>query len=399
MKQKVVIIGHGSTSRLGLVRAFAKQNYDITVIVMTWNNRRGTLDTTKTFDCYSKYINRILFFYFKDGEGLIRLLMDQCADPEQKVVLLPDSDFSAAVIDDHSELLKEHFVFPHIINEPHSVRYWMSKDNQKRLAAELVLHYAKSTSIEVKNGSYTLPAGVHYPCFTKALVTISGGKQYFRKCNNENELRQLLDYVASKEDASILAEEYINIEDEYALLGFSDGKDVVIPGIIKFITNSKSHFGIALKGMIMPVTGFESLLEQFKRFVLRVGFVGVFDIDFFWGDGKWWFGELNLRFGGSGYAVTKMGVNLPVMLVKHLTGLSYSDMPKQIEGTATYVNERMCVDDWYRGMMTTKEFRTVLGTADISFVRDDDDPEPQKAFERQFRKQRLKKTLKRLIRK
>ena len=397
MSQKVVIIGHGSTSRLGIVRSLSEIDCEITLVVMSFLGSKDNPDKTTPFDCYSRYVHHVYYNYYKDGEGLVRLLMDKCTDPEQKVVLLPDSDFSAAVIDDHSEMLKEYFVFPHIINEPHSVRYWMNKSNQKKLAEELGLHYSKGTKIEVKDGVYSWPVMVSYPCFTKALVTISGGKQYFRKCENETDLRKLLAYVASREDASILAEEYINIETEYALLGFSDGKEVVIPGIIKFITNSKSHFGIAMKGEIMPVTGFEDLLEQFKQFVLRVGFVGVFDIDFFWGDGKWWFGELNLRFGGSGYAITKMGVNLPVMLVKCLTGLRYSDMPKQIEGTATYVNERMCMDDWYRGTISTKEYRDILRSADISFVRDNDDRKPQKAFEKMFRKMQLKKTIKSML--
>lgn len=397
MSQKVVIVGHGSTSRLGIVRSLSEIDCEITLVVMSFLGSKDNPDKTTPFDCYSRYVSHVYYNYYKDGEGLIRLLIDKCADPEQKVVLLPDSDFSAAVIDNHREMLKDSFVFPHVINEPHSVQYWMNKSNQKKLAEELGLHYSKGTTIEVKDGTYSWPVLVSYPCFTKALVTISGGKQYFRKCDSETDLRKLLAYVASREDASILAEEYINIETEYALLGFSDGKEVIIPGIIKFITNSKSHFGIAMKGEILPVTGFEDLLEQFKRFVLRVGFVGVFDIDFFWGDGKWWFGELNLRFGGSGYAITKMCVNLPVMLVKHLTGLSYSDMPKQINGAATYVNERMCVDDWYRGTITTKEYWDVLRSADISFVRDDKDPKPQKAFEKMFRKMQLKKTIKTIL--
>ena len=397
MKQKVVVIGHGSTSRLGIVRALAEMDCEVTLVVMAWKDERGKLDKAGAFDSNSKYIHRVLFVYYKDGEGLIDLLLKQCADSDQKVVLLPDSDFSAAVIDDHSDLLKEAFVFPHIVNEPHSLRYWMNKDNQKMLAAQMGLNYAHANVIKVKNNYYSIPNDILYPCFTKPSVSIVGGKQFFRKCNNQSELQELLDFVGSKGDETILAEEYINIETEYALLGFSDGKEVVIPGIIKFITNSKSHFGIAMKGEIMPVTGFEDLLEQFKRFVLRVGFVGVFDIDFFWGDGKWWFGELNLRFGGSGYAITKKGVNLPVMLVKCLTGLRYSDMPRQIEGSATYVNERMCLDDWYRGTITTKEFKDYLESADISFVRDNDDPQPQKAFEKQFRKMQLKKTIKSIL--
>ena len=136
--------------------------------------------------------------------------------------------------------------------------------------------------------------------------------------------------------------------------------------------------------------------EQFKHYIIKVGFVGVFDIDFYWGDGKWWFGELNLRFGGSGYAITKMGVNLPVMLVKLFVGDQWDNGNQKVEDAAVFVNERMCIDDWYRGFISTKELRNMLKSADISFVNDEKDPEPQKTFIRSFKTMCLKKMIKKL---
>lgn len=397
MKQKVVVIGHGSTARLGLVRALAEADYDITVIVTSFINKNGKLNTAKPFDCYSKYINRILYIFAGESDGLIQLLLNECVDPKQKVVILPDSDFSASVIDTNQTILKDYFLFPHVNHTQGGVVCWMDKAAQKKLAEELGLNYARSSEIKVENKVYSIPPGILYPCFTKPKVTIQGGKQYFRKCDNEDQLRALLDIVGTKWNSTILAEEYINIETEYALLGFSDGNTVVIPGVIKFIRNSKSHFGIAMQGEVLPVSGFEELLKKFKQFVLKVGFVGVFDIDFFWGDGKWWFGEMNLRFGGSGYAITKMGVNLPVMLVKHLTNQNWTKMPRQVNSTATYVNERMCVDDWYKGYLSTREYKRVTKSADISFVYDNTDPDPQKEFEKEFKKIWVKRTIKKII--
>lgn len=397
MKQKVVIIGHGSTARLGLVRALAEANYDITVIVTSFKNKKGELNTVKPFDCYSKYISRVLYIFAGESNGLVQLLLDECTDPNQIVVVLPDSDFSTSVIDTNQDKLQEHFVFPHVNHTLGGIVQWMDKAKQKKLADEIGLNYAKSSEIKVEDNIYSIPEGVQYPCFTKPKVTILGGKQYFRKCDNEQQLKSLLDIVGAKWNTTILAEQYINIETEYALLGFSDGNTVLIPGIIKFIRNSKSHFGIAMEGEVMPVSGFEELLEKFKQFVLKVGFVGVFDIDFFWGDGKWWFGEMNLRFGGSGYAITKMGVNLPVMLVKHLTNQNWTKMPRQVNTTATYVNERMCVDDWYKGYLSTREYKRVTKSADISFVFDNTDPDPQKEFEKEIKKIWVKRTIKKII--
>lgn len=394
MKQKVVVIGSGTTSRLGIVRALAEINCEITVIVTSFKDKRGRLNKVKPFDCYSRYISRVLYIFAGEKEGLIRLLLEECVDSDQKVILLPDTDISACIIDENQTLLSDYFLFPHINNTQGAIRRWMDKSLQKSLAEEIGLHFAKSCEIAINNKQYSIPDNIHYPCFTKPKVSLDGGKNYFRKCDNEEQLKALLNLAGQKGDLTIIAEEYINIKKEYALLGLSDGKRVVIPGVIQFIRNSESHFGIAMKGRVLPLDGLESLIEQFKLYIIKVGFIGVFDIDFFWGDSKWWFGELNLRFGGSGYAITKMGVNLPAILVKHFVGESWDNMKQKVDKTATYVNERMCLDDWYRGFISTNEYMSMIASADISFVKDKMDPKPQEVLEKQFRVLRIKRMIK-----
>ena len=91
MKQKVVIIGHGFTSRLSIIRSVAQVGCDVTVIVMTGQRRfRKSLKDDKPIDCYSKYVSQTYYCYGKDGEGLIQLLLNKCADKNQKVIIIPD---------------------------------------------------------------------------------------------------------------------------------------------------------------------------------------------------------------------------------------------------------------------------------------------------------------------
>lgn len=330
----------------------------------------------------------------KDKEGLISLLLEKCTDANQKVVLIPDSDFSAMVIDQNQERLKEHFLFPHIKHTPGAVEHWMKKAVQKQLAVEVGMNVANGQIVSVKNHSYTIPENLKYPCFTKPLATVGGGKQFLKRCNDEAELRKVLDAVCNYRDLDMLVEDFKSINSEYAVLGFSDGENVVIPGIIEFVANSQSHFGIARQGKIKPVDGFEDIVGQFKEFVRRIGFFGLFDIDFYESEGVLYFGELNLRFGGSGYAVTKMGVNLPAMMVKCLCGESYTEMPQHVTTTATYANERMCIDDWCYNYITEEECRQMISNADIQFVYDENDPGPEKALERQMKLLRIKRKLK-----
>lgn len=398
MKQKVVVIGHGYTSRLGVTRALGKAGYEVVVVVMTGCNKDSTLNTTKPIDCYSKYVSEV-HYCLSDKEKLITLLLEKCTDPNQKVVLFTDSDFSEAAVDENQERLRDHFLFPHIKHQPGAVVAWMDKVRQKETARSVGLNVAEGWLIDVTNGEYTIPEEIKYPCFPKPLATIVGGKGGLRKCNTKEDLKSVVaSMIQKKPTISILVEEYKEIETEHALLGFTDGKNVIIPGIIQTMSLANGgHFGVAKQGKIMPTTGFEDLVERFKQFVLQTEFVGIFDIDFYKSEGRYYFCEMNFRYGGSGYACTAMGVNLPVMLVKTLRGESISNMKANVSEKAVFVNERMCIDDWYGGYISTNDYKSLLKNADISFVYDVEDKAPQCQLEKLYIKRLIKKSVKSIL--
>ena len=197
---------------------------------------------------------------------------------------------------------------------------------------------------------------------------------------------------------AVLVEDFKKIDKEYAVVGFSNGVDVVIPGVIEIMKMAHGgHFGVACQGKVMPVEGFENQVSKFKQYILDVGFVGLFDFDFYQSGGKMYFGELNLRFGGSGYAVTKLGVNLPGMLVRSFRGEDTTGMPKDVVGIAVYANERMCHDDWYNGYTSFSQYRKQLNAADVLFLKDTDDPQPERRYLLELLVSIAKKAVKRII--
>ena len=400
MRQKVVIIGHSFSSRLSIIRSVAQIGCEITVIVMTSFKRGGkTLHHKKPIDCYSKYVSHVYYCHRKDKEELIRILLEHCTDSQQKVVLFPDSDDTVATIGNYQNRLSDHFCFPHICNGSGSIAFWMDKIHQKEAARSVGLHVADGIVISIKDGEYVIPDGVVYPCYTKPLATMNGGKGGMHRCDNETELKNALnEYITTRtRTGNILVEEYKEIDTEYALLGFSDGKEVVIPGMMQLLVISKKNKGIALQGRVMPVDGFEEVIDKFKQLVLSIGFVGVFDIDFYKSDNLIYFCEMNLRFGGSGYAVTKMGCNLPAMMVEYFTGGNMETWKKNITGKAIYTNERMCLDDWSNGYITLDEYKRHMKSADIRFIQDNDDPQPQKAYQRTYFSRRLSMLVKKIL--
>lgn len=400
MSQKVVIIGHSFSSRLSIIRSVAQIGCEVTVVVQTGYYRFcKKLDTHKPIDCYSKYVSHVYYCHRKDKESLIQILLQKCADPGQKVIIIPDSDDSVATIDDHKEVLGRFFWFPYICNGSGSIAYWMEKTHQKEAARSIGLNVAEGVVIDIRDGEFDVPANVGYPCYTKPLATMNGGKGGMRRCDTPDELAAALKcFIATRSRTGrVLVEDYKEINQEYALLGFSDGKEVIVPGILKLLAVSAQNKGIARQGMVMPVGNLQWLVDKFKKLVLTIGFVGVFDIDFYESKGVFYFCEMNLRFGGSGYAYTRMGVNLPAMMVRHFRGESTAGMQQTVTESAIYVNERMCLDDWYNSHITKNEYRQLLSTADICFVKDPKDPDPQKAYERECRRKRVKKFIKKLF--
>lgn len=399
MKPKIVVIGNSYTTRLGIIRSVAQVECDIIVIVIGhYGNSLHNIKTTKPIDCYSKYVNKVLYYSEEAGkEGLVKLILDECVDESQKAIIIPSSDFSASAIDNYQSSLKDYFLFPHIQLKEGAVSSWMNKMVQKEKAIEIGLNVPKAVVVEIKDHQYNIPQSIEYPCFTKPMTSLDGGKNCVRRCDNRRDLQSVLDIAVAYGISNILVEDYINIEKEYAILGFSDGKNVVVPGLINFIKGSQTYPGIALMGKVQSVQGYEELIDKFALYIKKIGYIGIFDIDFFEAGGKYYFGELNLRIGGSAYAITKMGVNLPLMFIRAMQGESIDGIPRQIQGNSVFVNERLCFLDWYRFKLSTKEYRKYIHAAEISFIIAENDPNPQKVYNRRYIIMYIKRIIKSLF--
>lgn len=395
MKQRVIVIGNSYATRLGVIRSLGLIDCNVTVIhIGNFHNKRPE----KPIDCYSKYVSRVLFFERQEGEeGFVRFLLEQCVVDGQKAIIIPTSDFSALAID--NDALREHFLVPYINNEKSAIGYWMNKACQKGLALHVGLNTPRSVVVERTEKGYAIPDKIKYPCFTKPVSSIGAGKRCLQRCNNVGELQQVLDVADKNDIPEVLIEDYIDIEDEFAVLGFSDGKEVVIPGVIHFLRESQTHKGIAMTGKVLKTEGFEDLINKFKRFILQLGFVGIFDIDFLKSRDVFYFDELNLRIGGSATAISSSGVNLSALFVKTMVGDNTDNIPRLVNHDSTFLNERMALDDFQTGNISMSEFRRLNRSAEILFIREDKDPGPQIEFNREFRKEifNCKRLVKRIL--
>ena len=399
MKQKIIIIGHGYTSRLGVIRALGREGYYVVDVAVTTDSQQLKKQRPRPIDAYSRYVKE--FFYAPaTRDGLIDFLIEKCQSEGQKAVLLPESDFAASAIDAAIDRLSPYFYMPNIEGRQGRVQYWMDKNTQKIRAKSFGLNVAESCIIEIRNGQFVIPNGIRYPCFAKPISTLQGGKKGVGRCNTPKELEDRLKLISSYQPSlNVLVEDYLSIDKEYALVGFCDGINVNIPGIIHIThLGQGNHFGVAIAGKVLPSKSFESLIDKFKHLISSTHFVGMFDIDFFECGQKYYFDEINMRIGGSGPAVLACGVNLAKQYVDFITIGHYDSNSFTIKKEKTFVNERMCHDEWYSGGISSKTYHCILESADISFIKDNADPEPYREYLSQHRKSFVKRLIKRILR-
>lgn len=392
MSNKVVVIGRNYTSRLGMIRAVGMAGYDVTVI------KTNGLPETKDIDAFSKYVKEYLYAKEPNREELISVLMTLKSD-KGKVVVIPVDDYAASTIDENIDLLKDNFLFPNINMEQGAINRLMDKDFQKRLARQAGLNVADGWVVNIKNHTYTLPSDIVYPVFPKPQISFKGNKRCMRKCDNETELRQVMDEVASQRDCPILLEQYIKIDKEYALLGVSNGVDVIIPAMIQMLESGRgAHHGVTLQGRIFPVYTHEKFVNQLKQYVQGLDFSGLFDIDVYESEGFLYFNELNLRFGASGYAITASGINLPYLFLENINGVCWNLTDMQVK-ESIFVNEKVAYDDYYNGYISITDYQKRISQSNIRFIKSTEDNGPYEKFVSMnlSYKRRVKRVVKQLI--
>lgn len=392
MTHRVVIIGQFFNNRLAILRPLGELGYDISIIALEGNKKRN-------IDSHSRYVSNYYLCSKDSADELLTILLTKCIDENQKVILIPIDDFSVYVLDSNYSQLEQYFILPNIHNRQGAVVDWMDKGKQKDLACEIGLHVANSNSISIVNGTYIIPSNILYPCFIKPQTFTINAKKVLHKCNNEDELKKTLDSICKQyENIVVMIEDYKRIEREYAAVGVSNGEEVIIPGVIEIMSMGHgTGAGVAKTGRIVPTTEYEQLIEKFKTLVLKIGFVGIFDIDFYLCENKLYFGELNLRYGGSGFVIFKKGINLPGILVRFLHGEPINKMQKYIEIPSTYANEKVCLGDWYGCYITTSEYFNTIQSSDFQLISDKKDPIPESFFKRYFAKIFVKRVFKKMI--
>lgn len=387
-KPRVLVAGRNYCSNLCLARAFGQAGFDVEIlrIFQVRPSKKNLLRFLKP-DAYSKYVKAYHVCVSHKKSRLIVNKLISIADRERKMLLIPADDLVANITDEYLEKLLEYYVIPNVNNTPNAINRLMSKEAQKDLAEEAGLPIINSCVIKTDKGQFDIPETVKYPCFIKPNISKNGLKSKMRRCDSEEELREVLTDYSQKVDIEMLVQDFVEIGKEYSILGVSTKDGVVGPGFFGAEEGGHdSRRGVALTGKVIPTSRNQELIDDIIKFIETMNFEGLYDIDLIeTKDGTMYFVEMNMRFGGSGYAITASDCNLPGMFAEYMLMGKPIDMNIKLEKPGKqFVSEKIMIEEYVGGYLTKKQMKELMDKSDIHFIMDKEDPKPYRHFKRYY---------------
>lgn len=395
MKHPILILGRNTSTTLGVVRSLGKVGYEIDVLYVAW-----TQGMSKPV-AQSKYVRKCTEIFGRIDERIINEIKQNYMLDEEKYVLLPTDDYTASLIDRYRKELSPFFLMPYIEgNEESAITRLMDKSLQSQLAGKCGLETVNEWVISL-NQKYEIPPNITYPCFVKPLQSFRGYKKDIGMCSDEEELKRKLSCLqVDMPDRFIMIQEYLSIDQEYSMSGVCIDQEVIIPALIKKIEVGQRERGVSIIGEITSFDQIEDIYEKLINFMRSLHYYGMFDIDLMVANGKIYFGELNLRSSGTGYAVLCAGVNLPDIFVRALSGdETWKEQNREIKKGMKFFYDKTAWEDFQYGYITRNKLLQLRKSSDFSLLIDPDDPKPGKLFLKDIRMKAYKAEIKRWIKK
>lgn len=339
-KVKAIVIADDHYNALGMVRSLGLVQIDITLIMFA---------SKRTYVDASKYVNRCIKISHST-QAVIREVKNVINEySDSLIALIPLNDFAAQVLDENSNLFPSNVLCP---NAQGQVLRLSDKYYIKSVVKELGFNVPEgiiidSTNIDSLNWNI-------FPAIIKPLVSVEGAKSDISIVKSMTELEDEIDRYRKLDYKHALVEEYIDGDDAHM---------VEVMGA-RNIDSSIDYAGIISKIREFPIkngsTSYASIvdkhegidIEAISRFLNKINYVGIFDIEYKYANGKAYFIECNFRNGAPGFIFTLNGHNIPALWIEknlnvkmnvtctHVTGIDFmveqNDVINMLKGTPDF---------------------------------------------------------------
>ena len=390
---QVVVVGRGYANILNMVRSFGQAGFAVDVLRVFKNpaSAKRPLLSMKP-EASSRYVRRYEQCVAPQGSRVAQALLG-FAQPGAKKLLVPVDDFVALAIDQAREDLSPHFLLPSVGGgTAHPLSFYMRKDVQKAMALEAGLSVVAGRVVDAADWCSEDARAVRFPCFVKPNVSALSSKAKIARCDTPEQLAAALARYARDGEEEALVEDCVDVAEELSVIGVCMDGASHSPAFVRSLVGGRGQRrGVMLTGEVLPASMLGDIAPACDRLVQATGFEGVFDIDLLVArDGSVYFAELNFRPGASTYALVAAGANLPGAFARFALTGSLDDAPLNATISRTvFADEKVLLEECATGGMTPSAMRRLMHEADITFIRNEEDPAPYRVFAGFERKARL----------
>jgi len=352
MKNKAVILGANYYIGLSTIRCLGKNGVVVAAVDYSDNGAYGFR---------SKYCSEKLIgpHYKENSKAFLEFLIDYAKKQDASPVLIPCADPYVEFVDTYLYELKEYFLIPQTKKGLYTEL--MNKEKLHSLASLMNVKVPETIRLTEDNYIEKIETILKYPCIVKPVDSPAFVSTFRRKMFKVNDRKELVEAIdkAKKAGLEVIVQRIIPGFDDhmYTFDAYLNQEAKVT----NWLTCQKYrqypiNFGASV------YTGQKYVQELYDigaKFLERVGFKGFAEIEFKKDavTGDFYLIEVNVRITNLNSLLEKVGVNMPYLTYKELTGEKIE--PQEIKKDTGLVF-------WYayedflaiRGYVKTKQLKT-----------------------------------------
>ncbi len=393
-KHQAVVLGTNYYIGLSTVRCLGKMNVPVTT--MDYNKKEA-------YGSYSKYVSKSLItpYYKEDPEGFVEYLIEYGKKQAHPPVLIPTADPYVEIVDRYWERLKAVYLLPDL--KQGYLSAIVDKDRLYAMMNKREVLVPETFELTEENLYGKVEKELGYPCVVKPVDSHSFVKTFRKKLfkvHSEKELQEAVEKAESK------------------------GLKVVVQRIIEGPDTNKYTFDayVDSTGKVSHCSSFhllrlypndygasvytehyynEDIFDYGKKILEDIGFRGFAELEFKKDEKnqKYYLMEINVRIVNFNTLLDKIGLNIPYILYRDLTGSPLP--PLEVRETKNTVFWYLYEDLWAirgylkSGKWTMRQVLSSLMRPKAPAIFDMKDLNPVIKYDQLMLKKLFKKVLKR----
>ncbi|MCU6708561.1 carboxylate--amine ligase [Paenibacillus sp. J5C_2022] len=315
MNNKAVILGCNYYIGLSVIRCLGKQGIHTVAVDYSPEGAYGAL---------SKYTSeRLIAPHYRDEKSaFIAFLKDYAQKQSAPPVLFPCHDSYVEVIDEYLDELRQYYLIPQ--TEQGLYTKMMNKEVLHRLAEENGVNVPETVRVHEENFLDRIDEVIKYPCVVKPTDSPSFVAKFRRKLFKVNNRKELLEALEKAEQAGL------EVIVQRIIPGFDDHMhtfDAYLNQDAKV-----THWTTCQKFRQYPINFGASVFTAQKHvpelydiggtFLEKMGWKGFAEIEFKKDadTGQFYLIEVNVRMTNFNYMLYEVGLNMPHITYRELTG-------------------------------------------------------------------------------